>query len=191
LAAVGLSGPARTPVLEATTMSPLAPRRAIYPGSFDPLTLGHLDIIQRGSALFESLTVGVGTNPEKRAAFTPAERVELIRRVVSPLPNVEVASFDGLTVDFARQCRATVVLRGMRTLSDIEQEFTFTLANRALAPDIETVFLMASERYTHISSTLIKQVALLGGPQVEQQLSGFVPPEIVPALLAKLRPQRP
>lgn len=164
----------------------LNPRHAVYAGSFDPLTLGHLDIIQRASRLFEKLTIGIGSNPEKRSLFDPEERAELIRQIVAALPNVEVAWFQGLTVDFLRKCQAAVLVRGMRTLSDIESEFTMTLANRALAPEIETVFLMASEKYTHVSSSLIKQVAQLGGGSARSQLEAFVPPSIIHPLLAKL-----
>jgi pantetheine-phosphate adenylyltransferase len=163
----------------------LNPRHAVYMGSFDPLTLGHWDIILRGSRLFERLTVGVGINPEKRPLFSPEERVDVIRLVVSSIPNVDVQWFQGLTVDFVRGCGAGVMLRGMRTLSDIEAEFTMTLANRALAPETETVFLMASEKYSHISSTLIKQIAQLGTTRSREQLEAFVPQEVIEPLLAK------
>lgn len=161
------------------------PHHAVYAGSFDPPTLGHLDIIQRAARLFERVTVGVGVNPEKRPLFEPTERVELIRRIVIDLPNVTVASFHGLTVDFVRACGSTIMVRGMRTLTDIESEFTMTLANRALAPEIDTVFLMASEKYTHISSSLIKQVAQFGHLDSREQLEAFVPPEVVDPIRAK------
>ena len=169
--------------------SPLNPHHAVYAGSFDPFTFGHLDIVQRAARLFEKVTIGVGTNPEKRALFTPDERTDLIRQSISGLHNVTVDTFHGLTVDFLRHCGAAVLVRGMRTLSDIENEFTLTLANRALAPEIETVFLMASEKYTHISSSLIKQVAQLGGVDSLQQLKLFVPSAIITPLLQKLRPE--
>jgi pantetheine-phosphate adenylyltransferase len=163
----------------------LNPRHAVYMGSFDPLTLGHLDIIARGARLFEKLTVAVGINPEKRPLFSPEERVQVIRTVAASIPNVDVQWFEGLTVDFVRGCGAGVMLRGMRTLSDIEAEFTMTLANRALAPEIETVFLMASEKYSHISSTLIKQIAQLGSTHSREQLAAFVPSAAIEPLLAK------
>ena len=168
--------------------APLNPQHAVYAGSFDPFTFGHLDIVQRAARLFARVTIGVGTNPEKRALFSPDERMELIRQSIVGLANVTVDGFQGLTVDFLRHCGAAVLVRGMRTLSDIENEFTLTLANRALAPEIETVFLMSSEKYTHISSSLIKQVAQLGGVDTLQQLKVFVPSAIIAPLLQKLRP---
>lgn len=165
---------------------PLNPRLAVYVGSFDPLTLGHVDIIRRGACLFERLTVGIGVNPEKRPLFSIEERLTLTRTVLADLPNVEVASFEGLAVNFAKEQNAAVMLRGMRTLTDIESEFTMSLANRALAAEIETVFLMSSEKFTHISSSLIKQIAQLGGAEGgEGRLKSFVPKEIIPALMAK------
>ena len=160
-------------------------RRAIYPGSFDPLTLGHLDVVRRGAALFDKLTVGIGLNPDKQPLLTPDERVSMCRQVLAPLTNVEVQCFEGLTVNFVRGCGAAVMLRGVRTLTDIELEFTMTLANRALDPAIETVFLMASEKYSHISSSLIKQIASLGRGNTAEQLKSFLPREIIAPLLGK------
>lgn len=163
----------------------LEQRHAVYVGSFDPVTLGHEDIIRRGARIFDRVTVGVGVNPDKKELFTSQERLELIRQVVAPLENVDVALFDGLAVDFVRSCGAVVMLRGVRTLTDIETEFTMSLANRTLAPDIESVFLMSSERYTHISSTLIKQIAQLGQESAKDHLKEFVPQAVVAPLLAK------
>ena len=178
----------------AAKLSPPATRpaadHAVYVGSFDPATLGHIDILKRTRDLFASVTVGVGINPEKTPLFTPSERVELIREIARDWPNVTVESFEGLTVDYVRRCGARVLVRGVRTVSDIEHESVLTLANRTLAPEIETVFLMASERYAHISSTLIKQIATMGGEAVSDQLSEFVPTEVVSPLLAKLRGSR-
>lgn len=134
----------------------LSSHHAVYVGSFDPLTLGHVDIIRRGAAIFDRLTVGIGINPDKKPLFSPDERLKLSQTVLRPFQNVDIRCFEGLTVEFTRQCGARVLLRGVRTLSDIETEFTMTLANRALDHDIDTLFLMASEKYTHISSTLIK-----------------------------------
>ena len=168
-------------------MTELNPHHAVYAGSFDPLTLGHLDIIRRGAALFDQLTVGIGINPEKQPLFSPEERESTIRNVLAPLKNVEVKCFEGLTVNFVRACNSAVMLRGVRTLTDIETEFTMTLANRALDPAIETVFLMASEKYSHISSSLIKQIASLGKGNTATQLKSFLPPEIIEPLLAKFR----
>lgn len=168
----------------------LNPRHAVYAGSFDPVTLGHMDIVQRAARMFDRLTVGVGVNPEKAPLFSPSERVDLLRELVAPFANVRVESFTGLTVDFVRQCGAAVMVRGLRTLTDIESEFTMTLANRALAAEIETVFLMASERYSHISSSLIKQIAKFAIPGINggaEPLAAFVPQPVVAQLRERLR----
>ena len=165
----------------------LDPRHAIYTGSFDPLTLGHVDIIRRGARLFERLTVAIGVNPDKQPLFTLDERVEISNLVLDDLPNVDATGFTGLAVNFVKQSGAAVLLRGVRTLTDIEAEFTMSLANRALAPEIETVFLMSSEKHTHISSSLIKQIAQLGDENCRESLKKFVPSEIIEPLLAKFR----
>ncbi len=165
--------------------APLSSRHAVYVGSFDPLTLGHQDIIQRGAQLFERITVGIGINPDKRPLFTPEERLQMAQTVLKPIANVDVRCFQGLAVEFLHDCGARVMLRGVRTLSDIETELTMVLANRALDPEIETVLLTASEKFTHISSTLIKQVAQLGQESAAKRLREFVPAEIVAPLLAK------
>lgn len=165
----------------------LNPRHAVYAGSFDPLTLGHVDIIRRGAEIFERVTVAVGINPEKRPLFPPEQRVALAREVLAKLKNVDVQCFEGLAVDFVRDLGAAVMLRGVRTLTDIEAEFTMSLANRALAPDIETVFLMASEKYTHISSSLIKQIARMGRERSAEQLKDFVPAAVIAPLLERVR----
>ncbi len=166
-------------------------RHAVYAGSFDPLTLGHLDIVKRGASLFDRLTVAIGINPDKQPLFSAEERISLMHLVFADLPNVEVACFEGLTVDFVRRSEAAVMLRGVRTLTDIETEFTMTLANRALAPGIETVFLMASEKYTHISSTLIKQIAQMGQDGSANRLREFVPAPVIEPLLTKFQRHRP
>ncbi len=162
-------------------------RIAVYAGSFDPVTLGHEDIVRRGAKLFDQVIVGIGINPDKQPLFTPGERQELMREVFAKLPNVSVECFTGLTVDFTQQSSATVMLRGVRTVSDIEAEFTMALANRSLAPNLETVFLMAADRYSHISSTLIKQIAQMGRGSTRQQLQQFVPQQIIEPLLAKVQ----
>lgn len=163
-------------------------RHAVYAGSFDPPTLGHVDLVRRAANVFDRVTVAVGINPEKSPLFTPAERVEFLETVCD-FPNVDVASFEGLTVEFVRSLGAGVLVRGVRTVSDIEAEATLTLANRTLAPDIETVFLMASEHYAHISSSLIKQVAAMGGDSVAKHLNAFVPDEVIKPVIERMRSQ--
>ncbi|MGQ0633818.1 MAG: pantetheine-phosphate adenylyltransferase [Planctomycetaceae bacterium] len=167
--------------------STLNPRHAVYTGSFDPVSLGHLDIVARAARMFDRLTVGIGINPEKKPLFTPQERLDLVRQLVLPFANVEVACFEGLAVAFIRRLGAAVMIRGLRTLTDIEAEFTMTLANRALDHDIETVFLMASEKYSHISSSLIKQVALLGTDSANEPLEAFVPHAVIRLLRQKFK----
>ena len=184
-AAARLSRP--DPASRPVTHPPLDPRHAVYAGTFDPVTLGHEDIIRRGARLFERLTVGVGINPDKTPLFPPAERVALLREVCRDRPNVTVETFDGLTVDFTRSRGAAAVLRGVRSLSDMEAELTLSLTNRTLAPEVETVFLMAHEHLAHVSSTLIKQIARFGGAGVAGDLERFVPPGVIAPLLAKYR----
>jgi pantetheine-phosphate adenylyltransferase len=167
----------------------LNPKHAVYVGSFDPVTLGHVDIIVRGASIFDKLTIGIGINPEKTPLFTPEERLSLMRDVFSDHDNIEVKTFTGLTVKFVRECGAKVMLRGMRTLTDLESEFTMSLANHVLAPELETMFLMSSDKYTHISSTLIKQIAQMGGEEGDRLLKDFVPKPVIAPLLAKNAPQ--
>jgi pantetheine-phosphate adenylyltransferase len=157
-------------------------RVAVYTGSFDPITLGHLNVIERASRLVDRLIVGIGVNVEKQALFTPDERIELVRQGVAHLHNVEVRKFSGLAVHFVRQCGARVMLRGVRSLTDIESEFTMTLANRKLDPAIETVFLMADEQFSHVSSSLLKQITPLAS---DEELSRFVPLAILRELRKK------
>jgi pantetheine-phosphate adenylyltransferase len=159
-------------------------RTAVFTGMFDPLTLGHLDVIRRGRVLFDHVVVAIGINPNKAALFSIEERVEHVRRVVAPLSDVSVESFEELTVQFVRRIGARVILRGLRTLSDMEYEFGMTLTNHRLDPEIETVFLMADGEYSHVSSTLIKQVARFGGAAA---VSRFVPAELVEPIMAKVR----
>ena len=146
---------------------------AIYPGSFDPITNGHLDLIERGSRLADQLIVAILKNDGKNGLFSLAERTEMLREVVGRFPNVEVASFDGLLVDFAAQAGAHIILRGIRAISDYEYELQMALMNRRLRPDVETVFLMASEAHSFISSRLVKEVVSLGG-----NIAGLVPPPV-------------
>jgi pantetheine-phosphate adenylyltransferase len=158
---------------------------AVYTGVFDPIHLGHLDVIRRGARLWERLIVGVGDNPEKTPLFNQNERVSLIRTVTASLPNVEVVPFTGLAVQFVHNIGARLMLRGIRTTSDMEYEFSMSLTNFALDPGVETVFLMAGEHYSHINGTLLRQIASLGG-----DLTKFVPPEVQQALLERARARR-
>jgi pantetheine-phosphate adenylyltransferase len=160
--------------------SSLSPRVAVYTGTFDPVHLGHLDVIQRGCRLFERLIVGVGINPEKTTLFTIEERVKLLKEVTGEFDNVEVSPFTGLAVWFVRESGARIMLRGLRTLSDMEYEFTMSLMNLHLDPGIETVFLMAKEEFSHVSSSLLRQIAALGG-----DLTKFLPEPAKKALIAK------
>jgi pantetheine-phosphate adenylyltransferase len=153
------------------------PRLAVYPGSFDPLTNGHVDIIQRGLRLFDRIVVAILVNVEKAPLFSMHERVEIVREVFRNEPNVEVDTFEGLLVDYARRRQADVIVRGLRAVSDFETEFQMALMNRRLSSAIETVFMMPAEQYTYISSRLIKEVFSLGG-----RVSGLVP-DIVEARL--------
>jgi pantetheine-phosphate adenylyltransferase len=150
-----------------------ASRIAVYPGSFDPLTNGHTDIIDRGAKLFDRIVVAVLTNAEKRPFFTVEERVETLREAFAGQGNVEIDTFDGLLIDYARARQATVIVRGLRAVSDFEYEMQMALMNRHLSADIETVFMMPAEQYTYVSSRLIKEVALLGG-----SVAGLVPPAV-------------
>lgn len=164
-------------------MSELSSRIGVYTGSFDPITLGHLNVIERSSRLFDWVVVGVGVNVEKSALFSPEERVELVTRATRGFHNVEVKAFAGLAVEFVRECGARVMVRGVRPLSDIAGEFTMMMANRQLDAEIDTVFLMADERFTHVSSSLIKQITPLAD---DNRLHRFVPATVVTALREKL-----
>ena len=155
---------------------------AVYPGSFDPITNGHLDVIKRGTKVFDKVIVAVGDNPAKKALFTKDERVEMIREVTKALKNVEVDGFDGLVVDYVHKRKANVILRGIRTISDFEYEYQMALTNRTFAQDIETVFVMAHEEYSFVSSRFIKEAASMGG-----DVSSFLPKEVEKRLKAKFK----
>lgn len=155
--------------------------RAIFPGSFDPITNGHLDVIQRGVKLFDELIVAVGRSPIKNQLFTPEERVEMISELVAGKPRVLVESFDGLMVEYAHKKKADVILRGMRSLTDVHHEFKLAMTNRAVA-GIETVFVMTSAEYGFTSSTLIREVASLGG-----DVSNLVPKNVCDRLRKRLK----
>ncbi len=156
--------------------------KAIYPGTFDPPTNGHLDLIQRGSMLFEHLTVAILSNPIKNPLFTVQERVEMLRESTRQIENVSVATFDGLMVDFARMIGAHAVLRGIRAISDYEYEFQMALMNRRLAPEIETVFLQPAGRYSFVSSRMVKEVFSFGG-----DVAGLVPANVLKRLKKQVR----
>jgi len=162
-------------------MSAPGGRIAVFPGSFDPLTNGHVDIILRGARLFDRIIVAILSNAEKQPLFTSEERVAMAIDVFRQYPNVEVESFDGLLVDYAELKGASVIVRGLRAVSDFEFELQMALMNRRLGPDIETVFMMPAEQYTYVSSRLIKEVFALGGP-----VTGLVP-EVVEARLREKR----
>jgi pantetheine-phosphate adenylyltransferase len=162
--------------------SPLSHRVAVYPGTFDPIHLGHMDIIGRGSLIFDRLIVGVGINTDKKPLFDLDERVDLAREVTSKFKNVSVRPFTGLAVTFAREHGARVMLRGLRTTSDMESEFTMSLMNLSLDPEIETVFLMAKEPYSHVRGSLLREIATFGGA-----LDKFLPTEVKQALELRVR----
>jgi pantetheine-phosphate adenylyltransferase len=153
---------------------------AVYPGTFDPLTCGHMDIIERTSPLVDKLIVGIYENPGKRPLFSLEERVRLVEEAISGLPNVRVRAFKGLTVDFIREAGGRVMIRGLRANSDFEREFEMALMNRKLAPEIELLCLMTSSQYQFLSSSLIKEVAKLGGC-----LDGMVPDHVARALIGR------
>lgn len=158
-------------------------RRAIYPGSFDPITNGHLDVLQRAAGIFDNLIIAVARDNAKQSLFSVDERVELIRSATAEISGIEVMPFEGLLVNFAREHRACALVRGLRAVSDFEFEFQLALMNRKLEPNLETLFLMPREEYTYISSRLVKEICRLGG-HIEQ----FVPPNVATALRSKLQP---
>lgn len=148
-------------------------RKAVYPGSFDPITNGHVDIIERGLKIFDRIIVAVLENPKKQPLFSTKERVRMIHDIFSDQKRIEVQSFDGLLVDFVRENNATIVIRGLRAISDFEYEFQMTLMNRKLNPDIETLFMMPNISYSFLSSNLVKEVSMLGG-----NLTDLVPADV-------------
>lgn len=156
-------------------------RSAIYPGSFDPVTLGHWDLIQRAAKLVDRLVVAVLHNPAKTPAFSVEARVAMLQELTAPLPQVEVTAFDGLLVDFARVQNAQVIVRGVRAFSDFEYEFQMALMNRKLAPELETVFLMPKEKYSAVSSRFVREIGRMGG-----NLSDLVPEMLRDRIAARL-----
>lgn len=156
--------------------------RAIYPGSFDPITNGHLDIIERASKVFDEVIVGVLFNPDKKSFFSVKERVELIERVIKQFPNVRVESFSGLAVNFLKKHESKLIIRGLRAVSDFDYEFQIAQMNNKLDSDIETIFMTTSASYSFLSSSSVKQVALFGGC-----IEGLVPNEIIKDIIKKAR----
>ena len=156
-------------------------QKAIYPGSFDPVTYGHIDLIKRAQEIFSELTVAVAHNPHKKPLFSVEERVGMLKKATQGTPGITVVDFDGLVVEYARKHKAKILIRGLRMLSDFEYEFQMALTNRKLASDIETIFLMPHESYSYISSKLLKEAASLGA-----DLSNFVPDFVEKALKKKL-----
>lgn len=157
-------------------------QKAIYPGSFDPLTYGHIDIIQRAAKIFETVIVAVASNSQKKPFFSVKERVDMLKKATSGMDGVIIDEFDGLVVDYARKHTINVIIRGVRMVSDFEYEFQMALTNRKLSQDVETIFLMPSEQYSYISSRLLKEIAMLGA-----DLSFFMPSEVQHKFKEKLK----
>ncbi len=157
-------------------------RTAVYAGSFDPPTNGHLNVIERAASIVDRLIITIANNTSKNAAFTPSERVEMVRELVSGLKNVEVALFEGLLVEFMAAQGARIIIRGVRSFSDFEYEFQMALSNKQMRPEIETLFMVTDSRYSHLSSTLIKEIVRLGG-----ETHGMIPPSVEKRLREKLR----
>lgn len=157
---------------------------AVYPGSFDPVTYGHLDIIDRALKIFDGVIVAVARNSEKNALFSVAERVDLLTEILKDRPQAKVDTFEGLLVDYVRRCEATVIIRGLRAVSDFEFEFQLAQMNRSITRDVETLFMMTSVPYSYLSSSIVKEVSHLNGP-----VDKLVPPLVKSALDAKFRPE--
>lgn len=155
--------------------------KVVYPGSFDPISYGHIDLVERGLKVFGELTVAVAHNEGKSPLFTMEERVEMVREVLRDVRNVKIDSYDGMTVDYVRSAGASMILRGIRTISDFEYEFQMALTNRHFADDVEMVFMMTSSKYSYLSSHFIKEIVALGG-----DVSAFVPPLVEKRLKEKL-----
>jgi pantetheine-phosphate adenylyltransferase len=175
--------PSRT---QAAGIQPTDSQIAVFTGTLDPITLGHLDVIDRASRIFRRVIVGVGSNPDKQSLFSPDERVRLVRASVCELPRVEVECFSGLTVHFVRKCGAGVIVRGVRSVADMDYELTMARTNRSLDDAVETLFLPAREEYSHVSSTLIRQIAREAR---RVDLVKFVPEPVIGALLQKFQRQ--
>ena len=152
----------------------------VYPGTFDPITNGHIDLVERSAKLFDKVVIGIAASQRKGPLFTVEERIELASEALQHIPNVEISGFDYLLVNFVKDCKADAVMRGLRAVSDFEYEFQLANMNRALAPDIESIFLTPAERFSYISSSLVREISSLDG-----DVSNFVPPNVANALVAK------
>lgn len=159
--------------------------KAVYPGTFDPVTYGHLDIMKRASVLFDELIIGVLHNYKKSPLFSVEERVNILREVTKDIPNIKVKSFEGLSVDFVRECDAQIIVRGLRAITDFEYELQMAQTNRIIEPKIDTMFLTTSLQYAYLSSTTVKEVALFG-----EDISKFVPPYVAERMLEKMSEQK-
>ncbi len=157
-------------------------KRAVYPGSFDPLTLGHLDIIRRSAGIVDELVVSVLHNSAKNSLFSTDERVSMIKEVTKDIPNVKVTTFDGLLVDYVKEIDASMIIRGLRAVTDFEYELQLTQTNHILNPEVETIFLTTNLQYSYLSSTIVKEIASYGG-----DISKFVPPEFIERIFAKYK----
>jgi len=163
----------------------MKPILAVYPGTFDPITYGHIDVVERAAQLFHRVIILVARNTAKAPLFTDDERMAMIREVFASKPSIEVDGFDGLLVDYARRRKASVIIRGLRAVSDFEIEFQMALTNRKMSKELETIFLVPREQYSYLNSTIVREIARLGG-----DVSGFVPPVVRRRLRAKFRPPR-
>jgi pantetheine-phosphate adenylyltransferase len=159
-------------------------KKAIFPGSFDPITIGHIDVIKRALKLFDQITVGVARREEKSPIFTLSEREQMVKKVLANIKRIEVKSFDGLLVDFVKKEKACTIIRGLRTISDFDYEFQMALTNRKIAPEIETIFFLASEQYAYLSASLVKEIARMGG-----KLDEFLPKPVITAVKKKMKEQ--
>lgn len=168
-------------------MSNSVGRVAVYPGSFDPFTLGHMNVVERVSRLFDRVILGVGINRDKTPWFPAEQRMELIRKSISHLSNIEVETYEGLTVRFVEECGSRIMVRGVRPITDIPAEITMMMANRRLAPAVETLFMVADGELAHVSSSLIREISSVSDGSV---LQSFLPPPVVVAVLEKVREKK-
>lgn len=157
-------------------------KKAVFPGSFDPITNGHIDVVKRALKLFDQITIGVASREEKNPFFTFQERTKLVQAVTANFQRVEVKAFEGLLVDFVKQEKACTIIRGLRTISDFDYEFQMALTNRKIAPEIETIFLLASEKFSYLSASLAKEIARMGG-----DLKEFLPEPVILAIQKKIK----
>jgi pantetheine-phosphate adenylyltransferase len=172
----------RTSIPEEKRGTEIKMSTAVYPGTFDPVTYGHIDIVERTSKLFDTVIIGVLHNSAKTPLFSVDERVNILKKATEGIPNVQVRAFEGLSVDFARECGANVIVRGLRLITDFEYELQMAQTNKKLAPDVDTTFLFTSLQYSYLSSTTVKEVAAFGG-----DISEFVPPFVAEQIRSKIK----